>query len=135
MALLVIDTNSIIQSLPKQSKYHDLWLSLFDGRNILCVSNEILEEYEEILERKTSNVLASNVIRAILNNPYTTLISPYFKFNLIEQDPDDNKFVDCAVAANANFIVTEDKHFEILKSVQFPKVNIISLDDAMELML
>lgn len=135
MALLVIDTNSIIQSLPKQSKYHDLWLSLFDGRNILCVSNEILEEYEEILERKTSNVLASNVIRAILNNPYTILISPYFKFNLIEQDPDDNKFVDCAVAANANFIVTEDKHFEILKSVQFPKVNIISLDDAMELML
>lgn len=135
MALLVIDTNSIIQSLPKQSKYHDLWLSLFDGRNILCVSNEILEEYEEILERKTSNVLASNVIRAFLNNPYTFLISPYFKFNLIEQDPDDNKFVDCAVAANANFIVTEDKHFEILKTVQFPKVNIISLDNAMELML
>ena len=134
MGLLVVDTNSLIQSLPHRSKYHDLWLSFFDGRNTMCVSNEILEEYEEILERKTSHELASNVIKAILNNPYTLLVSPYFRFDLIKSDPDDNKFVDCAVASNARLIVTQDKHFEVLKYVDFPIVEIISLNKMMEIL-
>ena len=50
-------------------------------------------------------------------------------FNLISVDPDDNKFVDCAVAANAKFVVTDDGHFDVLKQIDFPKVNIIGLDD------
>jgi predicted nucleic acid-binding protein len=50
-------------------------------------------------------------------------------FNLISVDPDDNKFVDCAVAANAKFVVTDDGHFDLLKQIDFPKVNIIGLDD------
>lgn len=134
MDALVLDTNSLIQSLPKRSQYHDLWVSLFDGRNILCVTNEILEEYEEILENKTSSELASLVIKAIINNPYTQLITPYYNFNLITTDADDNKFVDCAVAAAAKFIVTEDRHFSILREIDFPKVNIISLDDMIQRM-
>ena len=133
MARLVLDTNSLIQSLPKRSQYHDLWLSLFDGRNHLCVSNEILEEYEEILQRKTSSILATNVIRIIISNPYTLFITPFYKFNLIEADPDDNKFVDCAVAGNAKFIVTEDRHFAILKTIDFPMIDIITLDEIMPL--
>ena len=132
MGLLVVDTNSLIQSLPRRSRYHDLWLSFFDGRNKMCVSNEILEEYEEILERKTSHDLASTVIKTILNNPYTLLISPYFRFDLISSDPDDNKFVDCAVASNARFIVTHDKHFEVLKYVDFPRIEIITHNEIMK---
>lgn len=131
MEALVVDTNSLIQILPRKSSYHDLWISLFDGRNLFCVSNEILEEYEEILESKTSRELASLVVKAIINNPYTQFITPYYNFNLIKIDPDDNKFVDCAVAASAKFIVTEDRHFNVLKEIDFPKVEIISLDDIM----
>lgn len=134
MDALVLDTNSLIQALPKRSPYHDLWVSLFDGTNVICVSNEILEEYEEILESKTSSELASLVVKAIINNPHTQLITPYYNFNLITADPDDNKFVDCAVAAAAKFIVTEDKHFSILREIDFPKVDIISLDDVMQLL-
>ena len=47
----------------------------------------------------------------ILNNLYISFLTPYYKFNLIKSDPDYNKFVDCAVIANAKFIVTEDRHF------------------------
>ena len=55
---------------------------------------------------------------------------PWFVvINLISVDPDDNKFVDCAVAANAKFVVTDDGHFDLLKQIDFPKVNIIGLDD------
>lgn len=132
MAKLVLDTNSLIQSLPAKSEYHDLWVSLFDGRNIFCVSNEILEEYEEILQRKINGVLASHVISAILTNEYTSLATPYFHFNLIDADKDDNKFVDCAICGNAKFIVTEDHHFNVLRNISFPKVDLCSLDDIMK---
>lgn len=64
----------------------------------------------------------------IINNPYTLFVTPYYKFNVITADPDDNKFVDCAVAANAHFIVTDDHHYNVLLGMEFPKVSIIKLD-------
>lgn len=96
MARLVLDTNSLLQCISRRSRYHDLWLSLLDGRNELCVSTEILDEYAEILERKTSPKFTELALDVITNNPYTVFITPYFHFNLIVADPDDNKFVDCA---------------------------------------
>ena len=42
---------------------------------------------------------------------------------------DDNKFVDCAIAANAKCIVSEDNHFNVLKFIPFPKVEVIGIDD------
>ena len=71
-------------------------------------------------------------IDVIVNNPHTLFITPYFHFNLIKEDPDDNKFVDCAVAGNAKFIVSEDRHYNILKTVDFPRVEVLGLDEMME---
>ena len=51
----------------------------------------------------------------------------YVHFELLPADEDDNKFVDCAIAADAEYIVTNDKHFNPLKDILWPKVNIISL--------
>ena len=48
--------------------------------------------------------------------------------DLITQDPDDNKFVDCAIVANADYLVSEDNHFNVLKDIPFPKVNVITLE-------
>lgn len=39
----------------------------------------------------------------------------YFDFNLIQADPDDNKFVDCAITAGARYVVTEDHHYDVIK--------------------
>lgn len=73
-------------------------------------------------------MIAQNIIKAIIARPNTMKLDPYFKFQLIEQDPDDNKFVDCAIVANAQYIVTEDKHFSVLNAIDFPKVAVINLD-------
>ena len=134
MARLVLDTNSLIQCIAHRSRYHAIWLSLLSGCNELCVSNEILEEYEEILERKVSHRFAELAINVIVNNPYTVFVTPYFHFNLITADPDDNKFIDCAVVANAKFIVTEDRHFDSVKSCPFPKLDVISLDACLQML-
>lgn len=129
MRQIVLDTNSLIQSIPSKSQYHPIWEDFLMGKIVLCVTTSILEEYEEILIRLTNRSIASDVINVILNCPHTMLVNTYYNFNLIEIDPDDNKFVDCAISANAELIVTEDKHFNILKDISFPKVNIIGLDD------
>ncbi len=128
---LVLDTNTVIQCISHRSRYHELWRSLIDGRNQLCVTNEILSEYAEILEQKTTSTFASLAVNVIINNPNTLFVTPYYKFDIIKEDPDDNKFVDCAIAANAHFVVTDDHHFDVLQNLNFPRVNIIKLDAMM----
>lgn len=81
-----------------------------------------------LVSMKTSIEISKLVIDVILNSPYTLFFTPYYNFNLIKIDPDDNKYVDCAVVANARFIVTEDHHFQILKQYNFPKVDFIGLE-------
>ena len=96
-----------------------MWQSFVDGKNKLCVSNEILEEYIEILQRLTDNETAEYVVKTILNSPFVELITPFYHFNLIT--------VDCAISANAHYIVTNDHHYDVLKDIDFPKVNIVNI--------
>ena len=54
-------------------------------------------------------------------------IKTYYKFGLLN-DEDDNKFVDCAIASNADFIVSHDRDFNVLQQIDFPKVLVINSD-------
>lgn len=89
-------------TLPKISPYRKVWDDFLKGRIKLCVTNEIIEEYMEILSRKTNSEIATNVISAITSRGNVEFITPYYKLNLIENDADDNKFVDCAFSAGAS---------------------------------
>ena len=71
-----MDTNSLVQSLPSRSRYHEVWRSFVDGRNKLCVSMEILNEYEEVLIRLTDIDTAKYIIELIINNPCTLFFTP-----------------------------------------------------------
>lgn len=129
MLKIVLDTNCLISSLSSYSTYFPIWSGLQDGKFMIFVSNSILDEYQEIIEEKTNAYVAQNVIRTLLESPYVKYHEPSYHFGLITQDPDDNKFVDCAIVSNADFIVTEDKHFNVLKEITFPKVSILGIDD------
>ena len=126
---VVIDTNSLIMAISSRSGYHKIWQSFLAGDYCLCISNDILEEYAEVIARNISVNAARYIIYTIMERKNVKLISPSYKWNLITADPDDNKFVDCAIAANAKFIVTEDHHFNALKEIGFPTVDVISIDD------
>lgn len=95
----------------------------------LCVNSDILNEYEEILAEKTTAEIARNVVKAIMRLHTTVFQQVYFHFGLIEADPDDNKFVDCAVAVDAEYIVTNDAHFNILKEIDWPRLTVISIKE------
>lgn len=124
---IVLDTNCLLSSLSRQSKSYDVWRGLYEGRYTLCVSNSILEEYQEKIAEKTTIEIAENVIQYLINSEYVELITPYYFFELIKADPDDNKFVDCAIAANATYIVSDDKHFAPLKDIGFPQLMVVKL--------
>ena len=125
---VVLDTNCLLMSLSRRSQYYPVWRSLVRGEYVLCYSNEILTEYEEILTQKMGPRIANNIISAILNLPNTLQVQVYFHLKLIHQDPDDDKFVDCAFKSNAHFIVTQDHHYNILRDIDFPKINVIDID-------
>ena len=130
---IVLDTNSLIQSISPKSTYHEVWQSVLTGRNVLCVSNEILEEYAEILNRLAGKKTADLVLNTIIECKNVVFLTPYYHFNLITADPDDNKFVDCAIQANARYIVTNDHHYDVLRQIEFPKVGIIKLIDFLQM--
>ncbi|MBI4647713.1 MAG: hypothetical protein HY738_14275 [Bacteroidia bacterium] len=67
--------------------------------------------------------------------PNIKFITPYYNWNLIETDPDDDKYVDCAIAGLADYIVSEDNHFSSLKDISFPIIKVISIEKFMELIL
>lgn len=134
MKRIVLDTNCLLASLSLKGNYYVVWQSLKQGRYILCVSNDIIQEYREIIAQKTNSTIADNVIRYLEASPFVLSFDPYYHFNLIKTDTDDNKFVDCAVIANATFIVSEDNHFNVLQYIDFPKVNVIRLNEFVKLL-
>jgi len=87
-----------------------------------------LLEYQEILQRKYSATTANNFIAALqlLQTVHFTHI--YYRWQLLK-DADDNKFADCAIAANADYLVTNDRDFNILKRVNFPKISVITIQE------
>ena len=127
MRRIVLDTNCLLQALPSRSPYHKIWTEVFNGHICLCVNTEILNEYEEVLAEKTTKEIAHSVVEAIARLHTTVYQETYIHFGLIEHDVDDNKFVDCAVAASAEYIVTNDAHFSILKEIPWPKISVISI--------
>ena len=126
---IVLDTNSLIMSIAPKSPYRSVWQAFLRGDYNLCISNEIMEEYAEVLARNISPRVSEAIVYAILTRPNVIRKDPHYSFGLIEADKDDNKFVDCAIAANAKCIVTEDNHFNVLKSIPFPKVEVIGIDE------
>ena len=129
MENVVIDTNCLIMAASSRSNYHKIWQSFLNGEYTLCISNEILEEYAEVISRNISVNVARYVVFTILERKNVSLITPYYNWKLITADPDDNKFVDCAIAANAKFIVTGDHHFNVLKDIPFPSVPVVNIDE------
>lgn len=122
---IVLDTNVLLVSLPTHSKYHPIFQALLRKDYELFVTNEILAEYEEQIGIRLGAKRTDLHLTELLNLSNVHKALPSFFWQLIELDVDDNKFVDCAVSCGADFLVSNDRHFDILASVAFPKVTVI----------
>lgn len=125
---VLLDTNVLIVSLPSRSKYFPIYRALLDKGFHLYVSNEIITEYEEQIGKRLGVERTEVKFFELLNLNNIHFVDPTYNWRLIEADHDDDKFVDCAIASNADFIVTNDNHFNILKKLPFPRVQVIDID-------
>ena len=71
----------------------------------------------------------------LLKSENVELIHPHFRLGIITADPDDNKFVDCAFAANATYIVSDDSHYDILNRIDFPVLSVLRLKQFLDIIL
>jgi len=121
---VVLDTNVLLVTLPPRSPYYPIFGALVDGSYDLVISNDVLTEYEEQIAARYDDQTVRYLLGVLGALPNVRRVVPYFRWQLIVNDPDDDKFVDAALAANADLLVTNDRHFDVLKKVGFPKVAI-----------
>ena len=131
---VVLDTNILLSSISRKSPYSYILTALFENKYELYVSTEILLEYEEKIITFFDAQVAETLISALLMRSNVKKIEPYFDLYLIKNDIDDNKFVNCAFAGNVHFLVSNDKHFNILKTTPFPKIPLLSITEFLNLL-
>lgn len=118
---IVLDTNVIVRAISGRSLSSLIFDALLNQQFTLCVSTEILLEYEEKITQIFDAYVAELVVSTLVVLPNVQRTEVYFNLRLIAQDADDDKFVNCAFVADAHYIVSEDRHFRILTHVDFPK--------------
>lgn len=126
---IVLDTNVLLVALPSKSIYHPIFQSLLNKSFHLFVTNEIISEYEEQLSIRLGMDRTDLHLMELLNLPNVHKIESHYLWQLIEADKDDNKFVDCAIACNADFLVSNDAHYNVLSTIEFPLVKVIKAQE------
>jgi len=131
---VVLDTNTILRSISRRSAFSIILDKLYEGEYELWVTNDILLEYEEKIADIFSKETAELIIGALSLLPNVKKADIHYHLYLIDIDKDDNKFSDCAFAGNVHYLVTNDKHFNVLKSIPFPVINVITLETFKDLL-
>lgn len=131
---VVLDTNILLISIPRQSKYRPIFNAYLDSKISLVVTTAIFLEYTEILQQKSAKYIAGFIQESLLAANNIVVPEVFYLWRLITTDPDDNKFTDAYISAGADYLVTNDSHFNEIRKVEFPPVNIISADDFLEVL-
>ncbi|RYE90343.1 MAG: putative toxin-antitoxin system toxin component, PIN family [Cytophagaceae bacterium] len=128
----VIDTNALLKCIGLKSLFRPIFDSLLLGNYTLVVSTSILYEYEEILGERNGAFITEATLAALLSLDNLIRQRISFDFRLVEQDPDDDKFVNAYVAGQADYLVTDDRHFRVVLASKFPTVRVVSTAEFME---
>ncbi len=127
MIKVVIDTNVFVSSFfgGNPRKIIDLWKS---SQVTLCVSRPIVDEYVNVLRRLgLQNELELDELLRLFAHGFNILFTAKTPvLNVVEKDPDDNKFIECVVALRADFIISGDKALKEIRDymgikIQSPK--------------
>jgi putative PIN family toxin of toxin-antitoxin system len=125
---VVIDTNVLLRSIPPKNDERLVYEAFVNKEFVWVYSTEILLEYAEMIGGMYSGQTMDVVLEILLHTKNTQRFNPSYKWQMVEDDPDDNKFVDCAIGANVDYLVSDDKHIRNLlrKGKRFPPIKVVS---------
>jgi putative PIN family toxin of toxin-antitoxin system len=126
---LILDTNIFLVSLAPHYKYHWIYLSLIENKYDLVVSNEILTEYQEQITKRYGLERTEASLDFLLLHPNIILKNPSFFWQLVENDKDDNKFIDCYIAGQCDYIISNDRHIHQIKTSKFPQISVLKYEE------
>lgn len=126
---LILDTNIFLVSLAVHSKYHWLYGALIANKFDLVVSNEILTEYQEQVAMRYGLDFTESSLDFLLLLPNVIQVNPSFLWQLVENDKDDNKFVDTFIASQSDFIISNDRHIHQIKDNNFPQIMVLRYEE------
>ena len=120
---VVFDTNVLLSAtLWDKSEAQKLLFELIKADASIYSSVEILSEYKKVLKRDfnyTDEEIAS-ILETVLAT--LTLVEPLEKVHVVEDDPENNKIIECALAAHAEYIISYDPHLLNLKEYRSIKI-------------
>ncbi len=131
---IVVDTNCLIASIPPQSLYFFLYQAFRSQQFTWVVNTEILLEYDEQLCLYYNQATADRVLQILLASKNTLLAESSFRWDFITEDPDDNKFSNLALSVNADYLVSNDRHFRVFDTIDFPSLSVIRLNQFKEIL-
>ncbi|MBY0436127.1 MAG: putative toxin-antitoxin system toxin component, PIN family [Cyclobacteriaceae bacterium] len=126
---LVLDTNIFLVSLAPRYKYHWIYQALLLGKYELALSNEILTEYQEQISLRYGIQRTDATLDYLLLLPNVHLSNPSYRWQLVDRNEDDNKFIDCFISSQSDFIVSNDRHIHQIKQNDFPSVRVLSYEE------
>lgn len=127
MLKVVLDTNCFISCIGKRSDFRGVFDAFLNKQFQLCVSTEILLEYEEMFGQFWGEEVTHNLLATILTADNVSLDTVFYNFNLVDGDMDDNKFADAYLAAGADFLVSNDAKLLNLNRNIYPKITVLDL--------
>jgi len=123
-----VDTNFLISATQwDYSVAHKLLKKFILSDAEIFTTQDILDETAEVLERdfEYSKGDAENIIEKILL--FAKLIKTKQKIDVVKDDPDDNKVIECAIESSSDYIITYDKH--LLKLKDYKGIKIITPEE------
>ncbi len=126
---VVLDTNVLISATFWEGDSSKIVKKVEDKEIELILSKDILDEFKSVLEYKeiqekikNKNLEMKRTVEKIIS--ISTIVEPKNKFKIVEKDSDDDKFLECAVEGNADFIISQDNH--LLKLKEFKGIKILT---------
>ena len=121
-----MDTNVLRATINRKNEEFFLYELFADKKIEWVISTEILLEYAEKLTDFYSESTANFILKILCTANNVIFSEPHFRWNIIQNDVEDNKFSDLAISTNADCLITYDKDFNIFKSLDFPHLSVMT---------
>jgi len=129
---IVVDANIFISSFFWGGNPRRIVERIIAGKDVLFITKEILDEIGDVIRRPKFHA-SENEIHYFMNSieELGNRITAKNKIENVSIDEDDNKYIECGIAASVDYIISGDKH--LLEIEEYENIKIIDARKYLEI--